>query len=658
MVTANDQFGLIISLVFEICQLRHHANNWIELPKSIDRNIDTLFHNINLPRPNDDLTSQKIVLKNLLKHDLQETAQSHIQSQLDRALGKIKLINPTDKDKCTNIVRNKLMREIPRMNRVSLDQWIDECINVVGTHYTQVGTNGTQSDKTYSEAVKQNRTVNTQHTCNLSNNQRTRLDTLDDITLPKHPHTSFKRKLPVSPPIQTSNRFDALRGLVTESPMKARKLTVDDARRAPQVSRKLHVSQQNGKVSGTSIEMSATAEADASAAGGVDSFVEVTRTPLTGAKDAEGTGVTGLTASTAAVAAAELCRAATPAGTEVTDATDTATAVEPCKAEGASTGTEAPGATGVTDAAAAGTEVTAVTETETGTAAGLDAVAAATDAEATGTMNVTETTTTTEDDAGVEGATTTTGTGDVASTRMGLTAAAPEDRLWTSQGNRRSSGSWSLTRAQSQPTLDGLFHFGKISGTGRAGAVKTGNKFVHDNWDKHSHILRVQTKATNVMITDSNFRHWQPNNDNFEVHVFPGANFTHAYKLIQTAMIPDSVLNFIICVGINHRSWEFSVSTEPEFRKLLVATKTLKQRVYFLGVSAPPNLAPSESDNITRLNNSARSKFGTRFFIPPLPRDQIRIRPEDQIFKIHHDEDTVKRVFSSIVNHVSAVPLN
>src|SRR5215467_2496436 len=81
--TANEQFGLMVSLVFEICQLRHHADNWIELPRSINRDVDTLFDCINLPRPNDALASQKTVIKNILKHDLQVAAQSHIQSQID-----------------------------------------------------------------------------------------------------------------------------------------------------------------------------------------------------------------------------------------------------------------------------------------------------------------------------------------------------------------------------------------------------------------------------------------------------------------------------------------------------------------------------------------------------------------------------------------------
>jgi hypothetical protein len=214
-------------LIFEICQLRHHADNWIELPRSIDRNIDNLFLSINLPRPDDDLRSQKIVIKNILKHDLQEAARSHIKTQLDNALNKLKLIDPTDKDKCKEIVKRKLLHNIGRINRVNLDTWIDECVNVAGSQYTR-------ATRSCSHAVrhdierKQSVTSNAQHT-STSNAQHNSITSLGDNTLIKHPYKATKRQLPTSPTIQVSNRFDALRDLETESPMKARRLTVDEA---------------------------------------------------------------------------------------------------------------------------------------------------------------------------------------------------------------------------------------------------------------------------------------------------------------------------------------------------------------------------------------------------------------------------------------------
>jgi hypothetical protein len=88
-------------------------------------------------------------------------------------------------------------------------------------------------------------------------------------------------------------------------------------------------------------------------------------------------------------------------------------------------------------------------------------------------------------------------------------------------------------------------------------------------------------------------------------------------------------------------------------RKLATATQKLKQRVYFLGVSSPRLPNQRENDNVIRLNDDARERFGSRF-IPPLAQDQVRIRRGD-IHGIHHDDDTVRRVFSSII---TAVHLN
>lgn len=633
VVTANDQFGLIISLVFEICQLRHHANNWIELPKSIDSNIDNLFHSINLPRPNDDLTNQKIVLKNLLKHDLQEAAQTHIQSQLDKALNKIKLIDPTDKDKCKHIVRNKLTREIPRINRVNLESWIDECLSLIGIQHTR-------APRLYSDALQhniertQNKKTNAKQISSTANAQRNGLNSLDDLslgdnTLVKRPYTPVKRRLPVSPPIQIRNRFDALRDLETGSPMKVRKLTVDEAVHVPQFTCIRNSCKPTRKVSGTAMEVQAAADTEAAAARVVSFTVETVGAGLTDAGDAGVTEMTGVTAELTAVAAADRSGAAS-AGASATDTTVTAAVTE---------------GTGVsdtaTDATTAGLAATA-TDTEATETTGLtDAVTVGTDTATAGN---------TEDVARATGVTTA-GTADAVSTVIDHAAAVADCRWSASQENRRSSGSWNMRRTQSQTTLDGIFLFGKNSGT-----AKPGKKFVHENWDKNSETLQVRSKAANIILADSNFRHWQPENENFEVHVYPGANFVHAHRLLQLAQIPDSVLNLIICVGVNHRTWDFSVSTEPEFRKLIAATKVLKQRVYFLGVSAP-DLIPFENDNITRVNNYAREKFGNRFFIPPLPRDEVGIRPKD-LFKIHHDDDTMRRVFSSIINQVSALPLN
>src|SRR6201996_2603989 len=383
--TANEQFGLIISLVFEICQLRHHADNWIELPRSINRNIDNLFHNINLPRPNDDLKGQKIVIKNLLKHDLQEAAQSHIQTQLDIALSKIKLIDPTDKDKCKEVVKRKLMHNIARISRVNLDMRIDECINLIGSQYTR-------ASRSYSDAVRhnidreQNITTNAQRTMT-SVAQHNSIDSLDDITLIKRPYKTNKRQLPTSPPIQVSNRFDVLRDLETESPMKARRLTVNEATcisgttgntRGIRAAAAAETTTAADAVAATAAATRVTATALAAAA--TDAKIVATAEATAAAAAAEVAAAADATAAAAqvaaaaevAAAAAEVAAAADAAAAAAASAAEvaaaagaTADATETAAAAYVTAATEAPAAT----AAAAATEVVAVAEVAAAAAA-------------------------------------------------------------------------------------------------------------------------------------------------------------------------------------------------------------------------------------------------------------------------------------------------
>lgn len=622
VVTANEQFGLIISLVFEICQLRHHTNNWIELPKSIGRNIDNLFDSINLPRPNDDLANQKIVLKNILKHDLQETAQSHIQAQLDKALNKIKSIDPTDKDKCKHIVRNKITREIPKMNRESLDSWVEECIDLVGTQYTRIS-------RSYSDAlqnIERRQSVETRELQRDTDN----MDSLDDSTLVKQPHTRNKRMLTVSPPISVSSRFDVLRDLETESPMKVPRRTVDEAN-VKQVRVKMQVTPRKSGQSGAAIEMRAVA--GGAAAANATGLAGTGVTAAAAAADADTTGgtktkrkATEETFAVTAVAAAELCAAAAAAEAEVTGGADAAEAAA--------------------EAGLRGGADTAGAASDAGVTGGDDAAGAAAEA------RVTDATSTTRTVAGE-----TAGEGQASGSRIGRAAgtAGTEGRLCASQSDRRSS--WTCGRAGalslSQPTLDMVIQLGKGSGnkSNNTDTIQTGNKFVYQNWDKLTPVLQIQSKAANVILADSNFRYCQSDNEDFEIHVFPGANFIHALKLLQSAKIPNSVLNLIICIGINHRSYDYTLGTEPELRKLVGFTRKLKQTVYFLGISAP-NLDSFENDNVTKINQYARVNFGSAYFIPPLLRNQVGIRPGDS-FKIHHDTETMARVFRSIESHLS-----
>ena len=601
----------MIRLIFEICQLRHHAVNWLQLPKSIGQNIDKIFDFIHLPRPNDILMGCMTSVKTLLQLELQEAGHTHIKTQLEKALNKLKLIDPTDKFKCITIVKHKLWNNLKSINRVDLDSWINECMDTVGTQFTQTktqpGTHNTYSDIVQRNSVRTNNvTVNAQQT-HTSSAQNNRSSSHDDFTLVSHSrkqNNQCKRQLPVSPPLSIGNRFDLLRDLETESPIKMRKLTVDEAPCISQVKSQVQ-SQRNGEWSRIRLT-SMTAAVDA---GQADAVADVGAVAEVASAAADADVVTKVVAAMDVAAAAEIATADGAITADVADAIEVVVT---------------PG--GVAVEVAAGTDIADAAE---GTAE-ADAVTVAADAAAT--AEVAALAATADSDAVVD---------------RGLDA---------TQGDRRLSAL--RIPIPSRPIIS-LPNLDEYAIRNLIKDVVRNNKylFTYDGLAKHTWFLQVRSQASTVILGDSNFRRVQLIDDNFEVHAFSGARLAHTCRIIECSDIPDTVRNLVIAVGINDRSRDFNSITVADAKKLATATKNLKQRVYFLGISSPKTLTPEEDDNIIRLNGEMAAHFGSRF-IPPIPRDQVEIDPKDP-YKIHHTNETVRKVFSSLINHIpSAVSLN
>lgn len=235
--TDNDQFGLIISKVFEAVQLRHHLDNWSSMPVSIDRNIETFFKSINPPRPKQELINDIAGIKHVLKNDLIEAVDRHIRTQLDNTNTQLRRINPTDKHKVQQIVKRKLLRNINRINRNKIDQWIDSSIDFIGTDYTHTQTAQNTIVKQVAEPAV--RLVTEQQSTPWKQATKHANKQIQPQTLTDNAHTvdntarQNKRHLPVSPQaIATSNRFEVLNDLdqdqetntVIVKPVKMRKL--------------------------------------------------------------------------------------------------------------------------------------------------------------------------------------------------------------------------------------------------------------------------------------------------------------------------------------------------------------------------------------------------------------------------------------------------
>jgi hypothetical protein len=174
------------------------------------------------------------------------------------------------------------------------------------------------------------------------------------------------------------------------------------------------------------------------------------------------------------------------------------------------------------------------------------------------------------------------------------------------------------------------------------------NVTVYDSNNKRQWRLHIKNSPNTVIIADSNFRLAKdiPLPDDWEVHVYPGNNFLHTTNLLKTATIPNCVKNIVLAVGINNKGWNFTISSKPDWNKMLSEAKKVKPAVHFLGVST---VNPSES--IKTINQEGKKNFGAKF-ITALPEDQVTVSPSDP-FKIHHDRVTVEKIINSIKIHLN-----
>lgn len=535
--TENEDFGLLINLLFAVCQLRHHLGNWLNLPRSINNNIDTFFSSVNPPRSDNTLSADMTQIKNILKYDIQETIHEHIQKQLEQARNKLKHIDPTDKHKAKVIVRNKSIKNIPRIDRNNLDIWIDESIDLIGinryetntqtkqphgnttqqhttlntTTQTSTTTSNTQAKHSYSSVAQQRTTSNTTtkqtYTSTLATTNSTNIahniNNTSNINGASNANLRPKRSLPLSPPTSINNRFQVLEVLVTETPSKVRKISQ-------------HSNITNVNVASPNNPM----ETEVSSVNTSDS-VGPNNTPTEQAE------------SSIPVREGERKRPPTK--------------------------------------------------------------------------------------------------------RLSLTLEDAPFNLQSSTSRLRSNSQSNLTDFN-----------GYYNNRNNNAAI------IHTESNKSEWNLRPRSKARTIVIADSNFRYCNTNNNDYEVHVYPGAYLSNACNILDSSILTDCVQDIVIAVGINHRSWNYEKSTAQYLRRLVSISKRVKQRVHFLGVSAPQLPTKTDNDNIVRLNREARDKFGSERFIAPIAQSHVSIR-ENDTSGIHHDQNTVSKIFGTIVDHMSLI---
>lgn len=166
---------------------------------------------------------------------------------------------------------------------------------------------------------------------------------------------------------------------------------------------------------------------------------------------------------------------------------------------------------------------------------------------------------------------------------------------------------------------------------------------IHEsNGNKSTWSLRPQLHTTMIVIADSNLKRAVTLPGNWEVHVFPGMKLEHATRMVnQLNNQVTRLKHVVISVGINNRACAYTTNN-IELGKLNSALGRGPYAGHFLGVSIPPTLSRSETENLRGINSAASNKFLGRF-IAPLPSQQVSVIPTD-VTGIHYDDETVKKI--------------
>ena len=182
------------------------------------------------------------------------------------------------------------------------------------------------------------------------------------------------------------------------------------------------------------------------------------------------------------------------------------------------------------------------------------------------------------------------------------------------------------------------------------------NKTVHygnkDSWS----VPHIKPTTKVLIIGDSNLRLIRDFPSDWEVHVYPGAYFRHAPEILKSVPARNNLEHLVIQIGINNRGWQWT-NNQVDLNKTFAQTKRLGVKTHYLGIAIPGNLSENHQDQLQRINDHARTKVGNRFYIKPLPTEQVRVisnknpHGHNDHDLIHYDQGTLDKITSNIINH-------
>ena len=628
--TANADFGLLVTLLFRLCQLKQQLQNWFDLlPRAVDKSVDALFDSIGVARPDDILANRMFETKEILKSDLRSTVVDHCVRQISATNDHLSRIDATDKNEAADVARLRLIRLNKRIDRDDMGVWLRDALAVVGTESVNAPNNSSIQTRSAAESRPRSTVANAeQQTAMTSTNTPARSNNTITVnnnaqqagfTTVNNTHTQRKRQLPTSPPgITLQNRFEGLAGDVEEgrpTPGKLRK-----TERPPRLDAEsiddigvLH-----------RVEVLIHREPDDAMTKFVTDLIQFDDACVTDTT----TNVNDVRCNDVHVSVSER----DPDGRSDGAATWSMHSSSPCSVASVNLleadTSDVTGTNLVQDGLAE--RPTVCPEPNTSTDGGLTYAEVARSPP-------------------------------VRSASQSPTQARGSG-LQTAQMDRdRTLKRFSFTRpidrrcpsAPTQTVLKDPAAADKPEIRYGARVYKAPSAGLKTLWT-----LKTGPACKTVVIGDSNLKLGTTADPCTEIHAFCGAKLTHAVNLLKDATLAKNVKTVVVAVGINNRNLNFAHTTSDNLKKLALAANQLRGRnveVYFAGVSigsrGPED--PVERQNIGLLNDEARRRFAQRY-ISPLPESEIGYHSSGNPEDIHHNGETVSKVINSILEFVES----
>ena len=147
----NPDFGHLVNNISSTIRVCHQVQNWHDVPKGIDKQINTVFNNINLVMANENCKNKLQAIANQTKTELLLSTQEHLNDALSTLRNQRQALNTRDINWAINLAINRITNTNKRINKAQIRRWLNE--QGVGINTTQNSNSHPEPDVTEPESI-------------------------------------------------------------------------------------------------------------------------------------------------------------------------------------------------------------------------------------------------------------------------------------------------------------------------------------------------------------------------------------------------------------------------------------------------------------------------------------------------------------------------